>query len=180
MNPYRPMGRRPRVSWVPSWLALVGYHARRALFPVPALAAFSIAVLVLTAAMLLTGCGNSQLQIQAQTANAVAQAANSALPLLVERFRREGFSAIDQVRARAGSEEDARAAVAAVEARWEPIWKAWDVLKVAQDGWAIAVESGGDTDAALKGLKDAYCGLRSVWPEGLPAVPLAPLRCPGE
>ncbi len=134
-------------------------------------------LMVLLIVLAFQGCTDPARQIQARTADTVAQAANSALPILIERYRQEGFRAIDAVKASGGSAEDAKAAVKAVKAKWEPIWAAWETLRVAQDAWADALEGGGDPAAALGALKEAYCGLRQVWPEDIPAVPLAPIKC---
>ena len=116
----------------------------------------------------------SMSQIQAQTANAVASGANAALPMLVDKYRQEGNRAIEK----AASRPDAEAALSAIKAKWKPVWDAWEVLRVAEDAWATALELGGDTTGALVGLKKAYCGLQGVWPDDVPVVPLAPLKCP--
>jgi hypothetical protein len=124
------------------------------------------------------GCANPALQIQAATADSVAEAANSALPILVQRYREEGFRELERLKAEGGAnQDDANAALEVVKAKWKPIWDAWEALSIAQDAWATALETGGDTGPALKALKKAYCELRGVWPEDIPAVPLAPMRC---
>lgn len=125
-------------------------------------------------AFVLWGCNPNALSIQAQTANLVASAANSALPILVERYRREGDAAI----ARSGDRAEAEAAVAAVKDKWSPVWTAWEALRIAEDGWAATLEQGGDAKAALGALRDAYCALLGAWPNDVPAIPLAPIRCP--
>jgi len=129
-----------------------------------------LGVIVLLA---LGGCDAGALQIQAQTANAVASAANAGLPVLVERYKSEGDAAIE----RAATRAEAETGVAAVKERWAPVWAAWEALRVAEDGWAVAIEQGGDLGAAIQGLSVAYCGLVAVWPEDIPAIPLSPLRC---
>lgn len=128
---------------------------------------------VLVVLMLGVGCDGAALQIQAQTANAVAAAANAGLPVLVERYKAEGDVAV----AKAATRAEAETGVAAVKERWSPIWSAWEALRVAEDGWALAIEQGGDLGAAIQGLSVAYCGLVAVWPEDIPAIPLSPLRC---
>jgi hypothetical protein len=132
---------------------------------------------LLVMAMSLLGCNDAALQIQARTADGIAQAANASLPMLVERWRQQGFDALEEVLRRKGSREEAEAAVAAVEAEWAPVWKAWDTLQIAQDHWATAIESGGDLGVALTEMVAAYCEFRAVWPKYIPAMPLAPLRC---
>lgn len=124
-------------------------------------------------ALVLAACDMTALQIQAQTANAVAIGANAALPTLVNRYRQEGLDVIAGAKTRA----EAEASLARVRAAWAPVWRAWDTLRVAQDSWATALERGGDTAAALASLKQAYCGLLRVWPKQIPALPVGPLRC---
>jgi hypothetical protein len=128
--------------------------------------------------ILCLGCHEAGLAVQARTSDAVALSANAALPILVESFRRDGLDAIARVKDVGGSVDDARDAVTDVEERWMPVWKAWEGLRVAQDAWATAVELGGDTTACLIALRDAYCGLRRVWPPSVPAMPLSVVRCP--
>lgn len=127
--------------------------------------------------VLAAACNNAGLQIQAHAADSVAEASNAALPILVQRYRDEGFRELEQVKADGGTVSDARRAIERVKANWAPIWSAWEMLAVAQDGWATTIESGGDQAVALAELKRAYCGLRAVWPEDIPAVPLSLLRC---
>jgi len=135
-------------------------------------------LLVIVAVLLVVaGCGPTARQIQAQTADSVAEAANASLPILVQRYRDEGFRELERIKAAGGSADDARDAVDVVKAKWRPVWDAWEALRVAQDAWATALEEGGNTAGALVGLKKAYCGLQSVWPGDIPAVPLALLRC---
>lgn len=128
--------------------------------------------------VLAASCADPLRQIQIHTADSLAEGANSALPILVSSYRQEGFAAIDAVKASGGTAAEARAAIEDIKARWKPVWQAWETLRVAQDAWADALEGGADTAAALVVLKDAYCGLRSVWPQDIPAVPLVPVRCP--
>ena len=90
---------------------------------------------VLAVLCLGAGCDSAALQIQAQTANAVAGAANAGLPVLVERYKAEGGAAIEKAATRA----EAETGVAAVKDRWSPIWYAWEALRVAEDGWAVAI-----------------------------------------
>lgn len=137
----------------------------------------TLQALVLILAIFLMGCGNAALQIQAATADAVADSSNAALPILVERYSDEGFRVLGKVKDDGGNQDDARAAIDTVKTKWAPIWKAWETLRIAHDGWSTAIESGGNYVAALVGLKNAYCALRAVWPEDIPAIPLGPLKC---
>lgn len=181
MSAYRPEPTRPvpwtrwedavdRTSWwfkqraLTSWLESLVYMA--------------VVLFVFMMAMLTQGCVDPARQIQAQAANSVAQAANAALPILIERYRQDGFRALDKLKASGGTAKDVPATLEAVKAKWAPVWDAWKALVVAQDAWADALEAGGDTAASLEVLKGAYCGLRGVWPKDIPAVPLAPLKCP--
>jgi hypothetical protein len=131
------------------------------------------AIFVLVLALLVAACDLSALQIQVQTANALATAANTALPMLVERYRQEGIKAIEK----ATTKDEAEKAVAEVKVKWQPVWKAWETLRVAEDTWAKAIEARGEPGAALKSLSEAYCQLVVVWPGEIPALPLAPVRC---
>lgn len=157
------MARHPFLSWLfdpcsgPSWWRSL---RRLALLD----------VLCISLGLLLFNCSPSAIQIEAATANAVALAANSALPLLAEAFRQDGLSAIADVKARGGTADEARAAVAAVEAKWAPVWRGWAALRIAEDAWATALEQGGDTAAALAAVRLAYCGLLSEWPSSVPKL----------
>ncbi|MHC4854653.1 MAG: hypothetical protein ACYTF5_21835 [Planctomycetota bacterium] len=104
----------------------------------------------------------------------MAQGANSGLPILVERYRLEGDRAI----AKAADREAAEVAIAAIKEKWKAVWKAWEAIRVAEDTWATALEEGGDLGAALPAMKAAYCGLVRVWPDDIPAIPIALVRCP--
>lgn len=134
--------------------------------------------LLLLILLLCVGCTDAAFQIQVHIADGIGQGANAALPILVDRYRSEGFDALKGVKAADGTRQEAEAALQVVKDKWVPIWKVWESLRVAQDAWATALESGGDTGATLGALKNAYCELRGVWPENIPAVPLAPLKCP--
>jgi len=136
-------------------------------------------VLLLALTVLLCGCENAN-QVQAQTANGIAQAANASLPILLQRMQEEGIAELKAVLARGGDREDAEAAAARVDAAWEPIWKAWDALRVAQGRWAAVIEEGGDLTSALSEMVGAYCDFKAIWPGSIPAMPLAPLRCSDE
>lgn len=120
-------------------------------------------------------CNANELQIQAQTANAVAAAANSTLPILVANYRLDGLEAIAQ----AGTADEAQRGVAAVKAKWAAVWNGWEALRIAEDDWAKAIEQRGALAPSLRALVVAYCALLAVWPDGIPVVPLAPLRCGG-
>lgn len=131
-------------------------------------------LLLLLLALCVVSCTGAT-QLQAATANAIAQGANAALPILVDRYNQEGLRAIDSSKDRVEAEQ----AVARVKDRWFPVWNAWESLRIAEHYLAGIIESGGDPVAALLELKAAYCELRAVWPEDIPAMPLVPLiQCP--
>jgi hypothetical protein len=141
------------------------------------LATFLPFVIVIGMPLTLSGCPDYLRQAQAQTANAVAEAANSALPVLVEAYRQEGLRAIDDVKAKGGTEQEARFAIESVKTKWKPIWEAWAALRIAEDAWADALEKDTDTAAALAGLRSAYCQFMARWPSAVPVIPLAPVIC---
>jgi hypothetical protein len=133
-----------------------------------------IQCIIVLLALVLSGCPDYAVQVQAQTANAIGAGANTALPILVERYNQEGLRAIDKAQSR----QEAEAAILHIKNKWLPIWKAWESMRIAQDHWATVLEQGGDMTAALIEMKNAYCELMVIWPEDIPAIPLAPIACP--
>lgn len=119
-------------------------------------------------------CGAQQRQIQADVANGIADAGNTALPMLVAAYQKEGSDAI----AASSSRAEAEVKLYDVKKRWEPRWLAWESLRIAHDSWAVALEKDLDLTVALAQLRKAYCELVDVWPESLPALPVVPLACP--
>jgi len=126
----------------------------------------------------LMGCGVSGIQIQAHVADSIAETANASLPILVSRYRQDGLDVLKGVKVAGGNQDDGRAAIDKVKARWEPVWQAWELLRIAQDAWATSLETGVGSDAALLKLKKAFCGLQEVWPKEL-ALPLSPFSIAG-
>ncbi len=135
------------------------------------LALTSLAVVLVV--ICLGACDMSGRQVQAHTANAISQGANSALPILIERYRSQGLKVIEEASTREGAE----AQLAAVRQRWAPVWASWEACRLAHGSWAEALEAGGDTVAALGAMKRAYCELHRVWPKTIPALPLGALGC---
>jgi hypothetical protein len=184
VSPYRKEPPQP-VPWVwPAWLIALPWRLDRA-FGVDWLPRLLFGVLVATMTVAAGGgCGAEQLasktaiEAQARVADGIALAANSALPVLVDRYRQDGLIELQAVKDRGGSREDAEAAIQAVKDRWHPLWNAWASLAVAQNGWADVLEHGGDGARALAELRNAYCELLAEWPGEIPVVPLAPLSCP--
>lgn len=109
------------------------------------------------------GCSGTQRQAQSVAASSLAVAANRAYPKLQAAYRAEGDRAIDA----APTQAEARAALAVVRERWAPVWRAWDAVRLAQDAWATALESGASADDVARtvvALQAAYCGLRAATP----------------
>lgn len=175
MHPFRPEPTQSTPWVAPAWLEHFFWWVQQ---PVTGrwLSPFCIAGLISVWAM--TGCSNMGMQIQVRTADSIAEAGNSALPILVERYQAEGDRVLQRLKGNGrATQSDARATIDKVKAKWKPIWDAWDALAAAQNAWAETLENDGDTGAALSSLKGAYCDLRKVWPKEIPAVPLGPLRC---
>ncbi len=129
--------------------------------------------------LLFCSCTPSALQVQAQTADAIAKASNAGLPSLVAEYKDQGDEQIDAAAAKPGATEGgAWLAVEGVKKKWEVVWKAWETLSAAHDAWSTAVERGGETSETLGALRAAYCKLLGVWPEEIPAIPLSPVVCP--
>lgn len=122
--------------------------------------------------LFLVGCPDAH-QIQVQTANSIAIASNAALPTLVGEYKQQGVTAINLSK----TEEEATKKILAIQEKWQPIWKAWETLRVAHSAWADVLESNGDWLASLLALKNAYCGLLLVWPKEIPAIPMASVVC---
>jgi len=120
----------------------------------------------------LTGCPDSY-QIQAQTANSISLAANTSLPILIGEYKQQGTHEITISK----NEQDATERLLVIDKKWQPVWKAWETLRVAHDAWATIIEGKGDTVKALLALKDAYCGLLKVWPAEIRAIPMAGIVC---
>lgn len=175
-HPYRPDPTSP-VPWsAPALLEHLAWWCKRstaALWRSLIVGLFALQALMLATA----SCNGSGLQVQARTADAVADSANAALPILIQRYREQGFRELQQLKEQGATKAEARSAVERIEDEWRPIWNAWESLSIAQAGWAAAIESGDDVTAALVELRTAYCELRAVWPSDLPAIPLAPVNC---
>lgn len=131
-------------------------------------------LLVLLLVALCCGCTPAAIHAQAAAANAIAVAGNSALPLLAASYEREGLAAI----ARSTTQEQARAELVDVKARWAPTWAAWEALRAAHAAWATALEAGDDASlpTALGAVRDAWCEMEAAWPDGI-ALPAVPVRC---
>ena len=122
--------------------------------------------------LFLVGCPQID-QVQVQTANSIAMAANASLPILVSEYRQQGVTEINLSK----TEEEATRRVLVVEQKWQPVWKAWETLRLAHDVWAEVLEARGDALAALLAFKNAYCGLMKTWPAEIRAIPMAGIVC---
>lgn len=117
-----------------------------------------------------TGCGGA-LRVQAVTADALAQAWNTtARPTMLAAYEREQYAALDAVCAPDAGTCDvarARAAVAAVRARWAPAWASLEVVRRAHDAWRLEIErcrlDAGTCGPALDGLAAAFAGALAAW-----------------
>lgn len=177
-HPYRTSAAPRRPSRVQGWVLL------------------TVSIASLAAIYAAEGCGESAVQVQARTANAVALAANAALPLLAAKYRADGLAIIADAPDRATAE----ARLDAHRRVWVGVWGhcdgdpprchdgAWPALREAHDAWATALErqaQGGTIDLAealrdAAALRAAYCALRAFPPAAaaLPQVPLAPCDAP--
>lgn len=134
-----------------------------------------LTVLVLTLSQ--AGCPSGA-GVQARIADGIGVAANQSLPLLVDRYEKMGDEILQALKARGGvTAEEAQAAIQAHKDAWAPVWQAWESLRVAQNGYADALERGVSLVAIVAELRQAFCELREVWPEDIPAIPLAPVVC---
>lgn len=126
----------------------------------------------------LAGCTSSATGVQARIADGIGVAANQSLPMLVNRYESMGDQILQRLKERGDvSMEEARAAIQAHKDNWAPVWKAWESLQVAQNGYADALEQKLPLAAIVTELREAFCELRAAWPEDIPAIPLAPVVC---
>ncbi len=122
--------------------------------------------------LLLAACSPSARNIQVQTANAVAVAANKAAPLIVEEYRKAGVDCVDN------SETilDADVCLTQLENKYSKVKIAWMGMRRAQIEWADALKSGSPKISDFMiGMEHAYCDLVHEMPT-LPTVP--GLSCP--
>ncbi len=117
-------------------------------------------------------CGSGSRQVQATVADAVAQAANVAAPVLVEEYRRALWVCLDASTDRPSYD----VCRAKVDHDWTRVRLAWGHLRMAQDSYATALEKGTVTlEDYARGLRVAYCEFRADVPRlALPKVPELP------
>lgn len=114
----------------------------------PAFVVLSLAVMALAIAIAAPGCTQRQAQTAATvTTESAAVAGSVGVRLLAAAEQVEGLREVE----RSTSLDDARARLAAVEARYEGAWMALDALAVAQDVAADALEAGELPDLAALG-----------------------------
>ncbi len=120
----------------------------------------------------LVSCSPSARNIQVQTANAVAVAANKAAPLIVEEYRKAGVNCVDK----AETLLDADVCLTQLESKYGKVKIAWMGMRRAQIEWADALKSGSPKISDfMNGMEHAYCDLVHEMPK-LPTVP--GLSCP--
>ncbi len=125
--------------------------------------------------MCAVGCAAPNRQVQAQIADQIARAANVAEPAIVEEYRRTLFKCLDGAQLRT----EYNLCRAKADHDWTRVRLAWGHLRMAQDDYAKALETGGiDITAYLDGLRIAYCEFKAYIPSGykLPEIPT--LVCP--
>lgn len=127
---------------------------------------------VVTACSVAAGCANTS-SANAIFADSIAEAANAGLPMLIDEYRRQGNQIIDE----ASDRHTAEAKLAELQQKWEKVWKAWESFRVAHNTFIEIVQSDGDAVAYLSALRNSYCGLLDVWPESIPATPIAGVEC---
>ncbi len=123
----------------------------------------------------LVACSSHQRQAQTVVASTLAVTANAALPALTAAYQADGDRAIDA----AATQTEARAALVTVRARWAPVWKAWDAVRLAHAAWVVALEAQNtdDINRTALAMRDAYCGLRAVVPPGVVLAEAAGFGC---
>lgn len=101
--------------------------------------------------------------------------ANTAVEGFLDLYKAEGLSTVASLPItgdKAHDETTKNAALLALDARWEPAWKAWRKLREANDAVIAARAVGRTPDLAT--LETAYCALRVALPEAartkLPAI----------
>lgn len=144
-----------------NWLVAMGLNAAIGAVT-PKSAAKPTAVLLVL--LSLSGCTSALRQAQVTAAHAITVAGAELAPALRALEQAEGDRAID--RAAPGGKAAIAAALADVEARWEPALAAIGVLEASADAWVAALEAGDTGDwSALLGA-----GCRAI----AAAEPLAP------
>lgn len=120
----------------------------------------------------LSACSPSARNIQVQTANAVAVAANKAAPLIVEEYRKAGVACVDNSETILGAD----VCLTQLESKYGKVKIAWMGMRRAQIEWADALKSGSPKISDFMiGMEHAYCDLVHEMPT-LPTVP--GLSCP--
>ena len=148
--------------------------------------------------LLSPGCAQSELQVQAATASAIAVVANVELEVLGQIFSADLTAAITQ----AALDEDAAASAQhrtpnrrpamdaagdAANARWIPVWGdadgthlgAWTTFRTLHTAWANQIEAGEAKTALVPRVNEAYCDLLLAIPPKYRARIAIPLiACP--
>jgi hypothetical protein len=96
-------------------------------------------IILLFLLAVLSGCAGTS------PAAAVATSMNAVLPGLVEAYRQEGLAAV----AAAPDRATAEAKLVEIEAKWRPVWTAWDAMAASQ---------------SIEAMTLGYCSLMQAWP----------------
>lgn len=122
------------------------------------------------------GCGASALETQAKAAHAMAGVIEHSGGLIQERRFEEQERAVNQ----APSQSEARAAVALVREKWEPVLLSYDSVRLSYNVWLDALILASDSDGTgnwsmlVSDMLSAYNALsRAAQRVGveLPAIP---------
>lgn len=115
-------------------------------------------VLLLTAFVIVCGCGGALPPPEVVAAHVVGRQTNEAIDELAVTMRAEGMVEIrDSVTA-----DEARERLERVEARWAPVWAAVEAFREAHGDYADALEGKGDMrpEHLLPVLRASYCVVR--------------------
>jgi len=115
---------------------------RRAL--IGACVAWLLAMVIVTVAACISGCGTSDLQVHAAAADAVGVAVTASGGELLSARQRD----LDAAHADTAYREDAQAAVAAVRLRYEPALATFEALRLTHGAWVdvLVLAAAGDLD----------------------------------
>lgn len=117
----------------------------------------AVLTLIVTA-ILFTACGGSQKMATDQIRSQTAQAINPTGKSLILAYKLQQLKCIDN----ADSRSQAQSCVDGVRKTWEPVWDAWDSLRIADD------------------IVDAWCKFQSTKPPGVTLPIIEDLKCEGK
>jgi hypothetical protein len=143
-------------------------HRIRLLFASAFLVLFS-----LFAALPVAGCSPA---IAPMVVAGIADVANHGADPLLAAYKQAGEDALAKVHFtgdKATDDAATKAALAAVDKAWAPVWSAWDVLRAAELTYAAAYTRGEAPD--FTAVVVAFCALRATLPEDHRPMVEAPL-----